>query len=91
MSAPALAAAHDRHGRPVLPGSRIQAVLFDLDGTLVDSAPDLAGAANDMRLERGLRSGAVCAAAPGGRNRRPRHARRRLRHHAGGSSIRSDA
>lgn len=34
------------------------AVLFDLDGTLIDSAPDLAGAANDMRLARGL------AAAP---------------------------
>jgi 2-phosphoglycolate phosphatase len=32
----------------------IGAVLFDLDGTLIDSAPDLAGAANDMRLARGL-------------------------------------
>lgn len=32
----------------------IRAVLFDLDGTLVDSAPDLAGTANDMRLKRGL-------------------------------------
>lgn len=32
----------------------IQAVVFDLDGTLVDSAPDLAGAANEMRLNRGL-------------------------------------
>ena len=33
---------------------RFAAVLFDLDGTLIDSAPDLAGAANDMRTERGL-------------------------------------
>jgi phosphoglycolate phosphatase len=30
------------------------AVLFDLDGTLVDSAPDLAGAANDLREAEGL-------------------------------------
>lgn len=29
-------------------------LLFDLDGTLADSAPDLAGAANDMRVDRGL-------------------------------------
>ena len=29
-------------------------VLFDLDGTLVDSAPDLAAAANAMRARRGL-------------------------------------
>jgi phosphoglycolate phosphatase len=33
---------------------RLGAVLFDLDGTLVDSAPDLAGACNEMRVERGL-------------------------------------
>ena len=29
-------------------------LLFDLDGTLVDSAPDLAGAANDLRQVHGL-------------------------------------
>ena len=34
--------------------SALRAVLFDLDGTLVDSAPDLAGTANDMRALRGL-------------------------------------
>ncbi len=30
------------------------AILFDFDGTLVDSAPDLAGAINDLRSEIGL-------------------------------------
>jgi N-acetyl-D-muramate 6-phosphate phosphatase len=29
-------------------------VLFDLDGTVADTAPDLAGAANAMRIARGL-------------------------------------
>jgi len=33
---------------------RVGAVLFDLDGTLIDSAPDLAGTANDLRQRRGL-------------------------------------
>ena len=34
--------------------SSTQLVLFDLDGTLIDSAPDLAAAANAMRTVRGL-------------------------------------
>ena len=33
-----------------------QAVLFDLDGTLIDSAPDLGAAADQMRTRRGLTS-----------------------------------
>jgi phosphoglycolate phosphatase len=33
-----------------------QAILFDLDGTLIDSAPDLGAAADKMRLDRGLPS-----------------------------------
>ncbi len=32
----------------------IRAVLFDLDGTLIDSAPDLGAAADAMRTRRGL-------------------------------------
>ena len=34
----------------------LQAVLFDLDGTLIDSAPDLGAAADKMRTDRGLPS-----------------------------------
>lgn len=34
----------------------VRAVLFDLDGTLIDSAPDLGAAADAMRVQRGLPS-----------------------------------
>ena len=33
-----------------------KAILFDLDGTLIDSAPDLGAAADKMRLDRGMPS-----------------------------------
>lgn len=36
--------------------TNVQAVLFDLDGTLIDSAPDLGAAVDQMRTGRGLPS-----------------------------------
>jgi len=36
--------------------SNVSAVLFDLDGTLVDSAPDLGAAADELRMARGMPS-----------------------------------
>jgi 2-phosphoglycolate phosphatase len=38
------------------PTEATRAVLFDLDGTLIDSAPDLGAAADRMRTDRGLPS-----------------------------------
>jgi N-acetyl-D-muramate 6-phosphate phosphatase len=40
------------HGSP--PIALCRAALFDLDGTLADTAPDLAAAVNKMRRDRGL-------------------------------------
>jgi 2-phosphoglycolate phosphatase len=34
----------------------LRLVLFDLDGTLLDTAPDMIGALNALRLERGLKA-----------------------------------
>jgi N-acetyl-D-muramate 6-phosphate phosphatase len=39
-------------------------VLFDLDGTLIDSAPDLAGAANAMRVARGMEALSIASLRP---------------------------
>ena len=36
--------------------AQVRAVRFDLDGTLIDSAPDLGAAVDKMRLDRGLPS-----------------------------------
>lgn len=41
-----------------------RAVLFDLDGTLLDSAPDLGAAADKMRTDRGLPSLALACYRP---------------------------
>ena len=41
-----------------------KAILFDLDGTLVDSAPDLGAAADRMRIDRGLASLDLAAYRP---------------------------
>jgi len=37
-------------------GGLLRAVLFDFDGTVADTAPDLAGALNRMRIERGMQA-----------------------------------
>ena len=41
---------------PMKPFQNIEAVLFDLDGTLIDSAPDLGSAADKLRTDRGQTS-----------------------------------
>lgn len=42
----------------------VDAVLFDLDGTLADTAPDLGGAVNRMRERRGLAALPIAQLAP---------------------------
>ena len=44
--------------------ANVDAVLFDLDGTLIDSAPDLGAAVDQMRVSRGLPSLALDSYRP---------------------------
>ena len=59
---------------------RAHAVLFDLDGTLIDSAPDLAAAVNRLRTERQLPEVPYERLRPMVGSGRPRHDRRGLWH-----------
>jgi len=45
-------------------GTAIHAVLFDLDGTLLDTAPDMIGALNTLRAEEGLAAVPFATARP---------------------------
>lgn len=42
----------------------IKAVLFDLDGTLIDTAPDMGGALNNLLLEEGLQPLPIASLRP---------------------------
>ena len=56
--------ASDARSRPPPRALAVKAVLFDLDGTLADSAGDLAGAINRIRRERGLPPVTVASMRP---------------------------
>jgi phosphoglycolate phosphatase-like HAD superfamily hydrolase len=60
----------------------IRAVLFDLDGTLVDSAPDLGVAVDKMRVARGLPSWPLAGVSPAGWRRGARHVANCIRYDA---------
>ena len=50
---------------PMTPPLPLRAVLFDLDGTLLDTAPDMVGALNKLRREEGLAPLPYDAVRPG--------------------------
>ena len=54
----------DARRRPSPRTLAVKALLFDLDGTLADSASDLAGAINRIRRERGLQPVTVASMRP---------------------------
>ena len=56
--------APDARSRPPPRALAVKAVLFDLDGTLADSAGDLAGAINRIRRERGLAPVTIASMRP---------------------------
>ncbi len=47
---------HTKQAHHVPRHSLVRVVLFDLDGTLIDSAPDLGAAVDKMRTDRGMPS-----------------------------------
>ena len=69
----------------------VQAILFDLDGTLIDSAPDLGAAADKMRTDRGMPSLPLEKLPPSGRLRCTWHVGHRVQHHARRCGLRCDA
>ena len=70
---------------------RLRLVLLDLDGTLVDTAPDLAAAANRMRIARGIEPLPIAELRPLRFARRTWNGRTRFQRYAGRCALRRPA